>query len=113
TGGVPAGATADLWSERIRLTGAQAVAAYADGPLAGHPAITRHRHGNGTAWYVATHPEQDTLAALLHRICRDADVTPEHEAPSGIEVVRRHGTTADYLFLIDHTGKGAEAPAEG
>ncbi|WP_330350922.1 beta-galactosidase [Streptomyces sp. NBC_00582] len=113
TGDVPVGATADLWSERIQLTGAQAVALYADGPLSGHPAVTRHRHGDGIAWYVATHPDQDTLAALLHRIRQDADVTPEHEAPAGIEVVRRRGPVADYLFLVDHTGKGAEAPAEG
>ncbi|MDQ0905798.1 beta-galactosidase [Streptomyces canus] len=113
TGDVAPGATADLWSERIRLTGAQAVASHSDGPLAGHPAVTRHRYGDGTAWYVATHPDQDTLAALLNRIRQDADVTPEHEAPAGIEVVRRHGTVADYLFLIDHTGKGAEVPAEG
>lgn len=113
TGDVPAGATADLWSERVRLAGAQAVVSHADGPLAGHPAVTRHQHGNGTAWYLATHPDQDTLAALLHRVHQEADVTPEHEAPAGVEVVRRRGTGADYLFLIDHTGKGAEAPAEG
>jgi beta-galactosidase len=112
-GAVTSGATADLWSERIRLTGAQAVASHADGPLAGLPAVTRHRHGKGTAWYLGTHPDQGTLAALLDRIRQGADVTPEQEAPAGIEVVRRHGTEADYLFLIDHTGNGAEAPAEG
>ncbi|CAM5709256.1 beta-galactosidase [Streptomyces canus] len=113
TGDVASGATADLWSERIRLTGAQAVASHADGPLAGHPAVTRHRHGDGTAWYVGSHPDQDTLTALLDRIRHEAGVTPEHDAPAGIEVVRRRGTEADYLFLIDHTGKGAETPAEG
>jgi beta-galactosidase len=113
TGEVPPGATADLWSERVRLAGARAVASYADGPLAGHPAVTRHQHGSGTAWYLATHPDQVTLATLLHRISREADVTPEHQAPAGIEVVRRRGAEAVYLFLIDHTGKGAEVPAEG
>ncbi|WP_406498176.1 beta-galactosidase trimerization domain-containing protein [Streptomyces sp. NBC_01604] len=89
------------------------VASYADGPLAGHPAVTRHHHGDGTAWYLATHPDQETLAALLHHMRREAGVTPEHEAPAGIEAVRRRGTEADYLFLIDHAGKGAEAPADG
>ncbi|MFE2219710.1 beta-galactosidase [Streptomyces canus] len=113
TGDVASGATADLWSERIRLTGAQAVASHADGPLAGHPAVTRHQHGNGTAWYLGTHPDQDTLAALLDRMRQEAGVTPEHHAPAGIEVVRRRGAEADYLFLIDHTGKGAEVSAEG
>jgi beta-galactosidase len=112
-GEVPPAATADLWSERVRLTGARAVASYADGPLAGHPAVTRHRHGNGTAWYLATHLDQDTLTGLLHRVSREADVVPEHDVPTGVEAVRRRGTEADYLFLIDHTGKGAVASAEG
>ncbi|GCB44524.1 beta-galactosidase trimerization domain-containing protein [Kutzneria buriramensis] len=112
-GEVPPGATADLWSERVRLTGARAVATFADGSPAGHPAVTRHHHGRGTAWYLATHPAPDTLAGLLHRIVREAGVTPEHEAPNGVVVVRRRGSEADYLFLIDHAGKGAEAPADG
>ncbi|MEH0416336.1 beta-galactosidase [Streptomyces sp. B21-083] len=112
-GEVPPGATADLWSERIRLTGALEVVSYADGPLAGLPAVTRHEYGTGTAWYVATHPDQDTLAALLHRIREEAGVVAEHEAPAGIEVVRRRGTEADFLFLVDHAGKGAEVAAEG
>lgn len=112
-GDVPPGTTADLWSERVRLVGARPVASYADGPLAGHPAVTSHQHGSGTAWYLATHPDPDTLAGLLHRIRREADVAPEHQTPAGIEVVRRRGTEADYLFLIDHAGKGTEAPAEG
>ncbi|BBC31142.1 Beta-galactosidase [Streptomyces graminofaciens] len=113
TGRVPQGATADLWTERLRLTGAEAVATYADGPLAGVPAITRHAYGSGTAWYVATHPDPATLSAVLEHLRREADVRPEHEAPAGIEVVRRRGAKADYLFLIDHAGQGAEIPAEG
>ncbi|WP_425265058.1 Beta-galactosidase C-terminal domain [Streptomyces regalis] len=33
--------------------------------------------------------------------------------PRGVEAVRRSGTDADYLFLIDHSGNGAQVPAEG
>jgi beta-galactosidase len=112
-GQVPQDATADLWTERLRLAGAEAVATYADGPLAGVPAITRHAYGSGTAWYLATHPDPTALAAVLERICLEAGVRPEREAPVGIEVVKRRGTDADYLFLIDHAGRGAEIPAEG
>ncbi|MFF8015361.1 beta-galactosidase [Streptomyces sp. NPDC007929] len=112
-GQVPQDATADLWTERLRLTGAEAVATYADGPLAGVPAITRHTYGSGTAWYIATHPDPTTLAAVLNRIREEAGVRSEHDVPVGVEVVRRRGAEADYLFLIDHAGKGAEIPAEG
>ncbi|NUS78419.1 MAG: beta-galactosidase [Streptomyces sp.] len=114
TGQVPPGATATLWSERLQLTGAEAVATYADGPLADLPAVTRHAYGAGTGWYLATSPEPATLASLLERICDEAGVRPVLAAPSpGIEAVRRSGTDADYLFLIDHSGAGAEIPADG
>ncbi|WP_210576741.1 beta-galactosidase [Streptomyces sp. GESEQ-4] len=102
-------ATATLWSERVRLEGAEAVESYTDGPLAGLPAVTRNSHGAGTTWYVSTRPDPDTLAALLHRIRTEAGVRPVLDAvPEGIEAVLRRGTDADYLFLIDHGGKGAE-----
>ncbi|MFI2432384.1 beta-galactosidase [Streptomyces sp. NPDC018693] len=103
------GATATLWSERLRLEGAEAVTSYTDGPLAGVPAVTRHTHGTGTTWYLATHPDADTLAALLARMCAESDVHPVLDGiPENLEAVRRRGEDADYLFLIDHGGEGAE-----
>ncbi|MGW0576138.1 beta-galactosidase [Streptomyces sp. NPDC002920] len=99
------------WSERVRLAGAQAVSSYTDGPLAGVPAITRHGYGAGVAWYVATLPDPDTLTALLARVCGEAGVAPVRAGvPRGVEAVVRRGADADYLFLIDHTGRGAEVP---
>lgn len=105
---VPRGATADLWTERLHLTGAEAVATYSAGPQAGFPAITRHTYGSGTTWYVASHPDPATLTAVLDRLRAEAAVQPEADAPAGIEVVRRRGTGAGYLFLIDHIGEGGE-----
>ncbi|MEU5180052.1 beta-galactosidase [Streptomyces longwoodensis] len=102
------GGTATLWSERVRLAGARTVTAYADGPLAGVPAVTRHAHGEGTAWYVATHPDAATLGELLLGMCAEAGVRPVLDGvPEGVEAVRRRGEDADYLFLIDHGGDGA------
>ncbi|MDH6614609.1 beta-galactosidase [Streptomyces sp. SAI-135] len=114
TGAVPADATATLWSERVRLAGAEPVAAYGDGPLTGVPAVTRHTAGDGSAWYLATRPDPATLAALLARICDEAGVRPVLSGlPAGVEAARRTGPDADFLFLIDHGGNGAEIPAEG
>ncbi|MGH1551794.1 beta-galactosidase [Streptomyces sp. L7] len=59
------GGTASLWSERVALAGAEAITAYAEGPLTGIPAVTRNAYGEGTAWYVATRPDPTTLAGLL------------------------------------------------
>ncbi|WP_418896238.1 Beta-galactosidase C-terminal domain [Streptomyces cupreus] len=50
----------------------------------------------------------------MDRIRDEADVRPVlATAPNGIEAVRRSGADADYLFLIDHSGAGAEVPADG
>ncbi|WP_229070306.1 beta-galactosidase [Actinoplanes sp. DH11] len=112
-GDVPQGATASLWSERVRLIQAEAVVTFADGDLAGVPAVTRRGHGEGAAWYLATRPEPAALRHLLDRICREAGVHPEQPAAAGIEMVRRRGADADYLFLIDHAGGGGEVAANG
>ncbi len=102
------GGRALLWSERVRLEGAEAVTSYEEGPLKGVPAVTRHGHGEGTAWYLATQPDPATLGSLLTRIRTEAGVTPVRTAPEGVEVVRRRGPSADYLFVIDHAGRGAQ-----
>ncbi|MFH0174863.1 beta-galactosidase [Streptomyces cacaoi] len=113
--GLDSGGTGSLWSERVRPAGARVVASYTDGALAGVPAVTRHGYGTGTAWYLATLPDPDTLAALLERVREEAGVRPLlEEVPAGVEAVRRRGSDADYLFLIDHAGAGAEiAVADG
>ncbi|MGW3102437.1 beta-galactosidase [Streptomyces sp. NPDC001100] len=107
------GGTASLWSERVALAGAEAITSYAEGPLTGIPAVTRNAYGEGTAWYVATRPDPTTLAGLLDLIRREAGVKPVRVTPEGVEAVLRRGADADYLFLIDHAGQGAEVPVVG
>ncbi|WP_020123275.1 beta-galactosidase [Streptomyces canus] len=106
--GLSDGGTASLWSERVRLEGAEAVRSYTSGPLTGVPAVTRHTYGEGAAWYLATHPDPDTLATLLDRIRTEAGVEPVRETPEGVEAVLRSGRDADYLFLINHGERDAE-----
>ncbi|NEA68466.1 beta-galactosidase [Streptomyces sp. SID12488] len=102
------GGTGTLWSERLRLEGAEAVLSYTDGPLAGVPAVTRNSVGAGAGWYLATRPDASTLGALLARMCVEAGVEGVRATPAGVEAVVRRGADADFLFLIDHAGEGAE-----
>ncbi|MGI5409640.1 beta-galactosidase [Streptomyces chartreusis] len=106
--GLSGGGTGTLWSERVRLSGAEPVESYTSGPLTGVPAVTRHRLGAGTSWYLATLPDEPTLAALLDRIRTEAGVRPVRETAPGVEAVLRRGPDADYLFLINHTDRPAE-----
>jgi beta-galactosidase len=61
--------------------------------------VTRHAHGEGTSWYVATVLDDDTLGEVLDRALVEAGVTPPADVPAGVEVVRR----GDRLFVLNHT----------
>jgi beta-galactosidase len=111
SGGVLDSTTADVWTEHLHAEGAEVESRYDDGPLAGVPALTRRRVGQGTAWYLATRTDPTGTAALVRRLCADAGVAL-HEHP-GVEVVRRHGEAATYLFVINHTDGAVEIPARG
>ncbi|MER5713947.1 beta-galactosidase [Streptomyces sp. NPDC002132] len=102
----------DVWSEFVVPRGAETVWTYADGLTAGHPAVTRHRLGEGAAWYVSTRLGQDGLTALLERAADDARLAPRTGLPRDLEVVRRSGETGAYLFAINHTGADAKVPLD-
>ncbi|TFB99243.1 MULTISPECIES: beta-galactosidase [unclassified Cryobacterium] len=108
------GAAAGLWTERLRLDGATAVASYRDGPLPGVPAITRNGFGRGTAWYLATALEPDALRWVMRTVAQAARVTAlGPESDGTIEVVRRADATHSYLFVINHGHAEIEIAASG
>ena len=86
-----------MWSEDVRLEGAEAVISFADG----QPAVTRHTFGEGVAWYAATRFDP---ASLLARVCSEAGVEPALAGlPPGVEAVRRRGADGDFVFVLNHT----------
>ncbi|WP_069771615.1 beta-galactosidase [Streptomyces sp. LUP30] len=102
----------DVWTEFVVPRGAETVWTYADGLAAGRPAVTRHRLGEGVAWYVSTRLGQDGLDAVLGRAAEDAGIAPRAGLPRDVEVVRRSGETGSYLFAINHTAADAKVPLE-
>ncbi|MFS0700809.1 beta-galactosidase [Cellulomonas sp. 179-A 4D5 NHS] len=108
------GAHASLWTERLRTTDATVVAAYADGPLAGVPAVTRAERGAGAAWYVATALDAPDLRDVLRTAVQGAGVTPSGpESDGSVEVVRRAGDGRSYVFVVNHSHRDLEHPASG
>ena len=108
------GASASLWSERLRVDTAEVVASYLDGPLPGIPAVTRNRYAAGTAWYLATALEAGALRDTVRRVAQAARVTAIGPESTGtIEVVRRVGATHSYLFIINHGKDDIELAAVG
>jgi beta-galactosidase len=102
-----------VWSEHAHLAGAELLASYSSGPLAGFPALTRRPVGDGHAWYLGTCLDDTSLQALLREITDQAGCRPPVPARDGVEVVRRVGPEASYLFVLNHTVEPAVVPARG
>ncbi|HZI96342.1 MAG TPA: beta-galactosidase [Actinomycetales bacterium] len=107
------GSSATTWTEDLRADDAQVLRHYTDGPLPGAPALTRRAAGDGAAWYLATEPDDGMLASLVAELVAAAGVTPTAQAPEGVEVVRRHGPEASYLFVLNHTTEPVTVAASG
>ncbi|MTE18484.1 beta-galactosidase [Streptomyces sp. TRM43335] len=104
---------AEVWAETVVPRGAETVWSYLDGPAAGGPAVTRHRLGRGTAWYVSARLAPAGLAAVLDAACDDAGLAPRDDLPRDVEVVRRSGEGGTYLFALNHTDAEVKVPLEG
>ncbi|MGW3168694.1 beta-galactosidase [Streptomyces sp. NPDC001153] len=102
----------DVWTEFVVPCGAETVWTYAEGLTAGRPAVTRHRHGRGTAWYVSTRLDAQGLDALVGRAADDARIAPRADLPRDVEVVRRSGESGTYLFAINHTAGDTKVPLD-
>ncbi|MFJ8470984.1 beta-galactosidase [Kitasatospora sp. NPDC094011] len=94
---------AECWSEWIETEGAETLARYGSGELTGRPAVTRHRHGTGSAWYLGCHLGPDT-GRVLDLPLAEAGTGPELPGlPDGVEATRRRATDGtEYLFLLNH-----------
>jgi beta-galactosidase len=99
-----AGGSASEWGEIVRTDGAEVLATFAGGMLDGMPAVTRNRAGGGSAWYVATSP--DDLGAVVDGVLQGAAVEAALPHPvEGVEAVRR----GNRLFLLNHTDQPLQA----
>lgn len=93
-----AGSTGRVWQDVIGLRGAEPLLSYAEGHLAGQPAVTRHSYGHGEAVYLGTLPDRATLQDLMRQACGRAGIGIRSDLPPGVEAVRR----GDYRFVISH-----------
>ncbi|MFE5339909.1 beta-galactosidase [Isoptericola sp. NPDC056578] len=94
--------TAATLGERTRSDGADVLATYDDGPLAGCVAVARHAHGSGRTWYVGTALAGPAggLGDVLRAALDDAGVPLGGQGP-GVETVWRGGV----LVAINHADR--------
>jgi len=102
----------EIWSELIQSRGAEVLATFASSELAGRPAITRHRFGDGTAIYLGTMPDPAALARLIKEACSKAGIEPAADVPQGVEAVRRYLEGKSILFLLNHREVAVDVPIQ-
>jgi beta-galactosidase len=94
--------SANLVFDVVEERGAEVLGRYTSDFYAGTPAITRHRSGEGHAWYAATHLDAAGAEWVVARALADAGVGSAYGWTRGLEAVERHRDDTTYLFLLNH-----------
>lgn len=112
------GSTATRWTERVVTTTADTLVRHLDGPTTGGPALTRNRHGQGVARYLATAPDPVGYRTVVRDAVREAGATAPGAllagGPAGrVEVVRRRRDDQTWTFVLNHSDADVTHPARG
>ena len=90
--------------ESLTLQGAEPIATFRGGRMAGRPAITRNRHRQGWVFYVGTDCAEDGFyEALARTVGSIGRLPPLIAAPYGVEVVSREDSKTIFYFLLNLT----------
>ena len=86
----------------IHAEDAEVLGVYADDFYAGSPAVTRAKRGEGSAWYIATRPDQAFLNDFYRTALKEAGVQPLVNAlPAGVRVAERSNGAEKWLFAMN------------
>ncbi|MGH3211865.1 MAG: beta-galactosidase, partial [Trebonia sp.] len=100
--------TADWWQESIHPETARVTARFTSGDLAGRPAVLVNERGAGRVVYLGTRLDRPGLARTLLGAAAGAGISPVVAgAPEFVEAARRATGSAEYLFLLNHSGNEA------
>ena len=91
-----------LWGEVVKTNTAAALALFCQDYYGGAPCLTENQYRQGKAYYLATQPEPEFYRDFLKYLCRLNRVPATLEAPAGVEVTKRKGKDAEYLFILNH-----------
>ena len=115
--GLSDGAQASVWTEHVEVIdpSVEVVATYADGELAGRPAITALATGTGSASYVSADLDEISRARMISRIAATARVTSALPADlrGKVELMLRTDGSADIAFLRNRSSHSIDASAAG
>ncbi|WP_308638505.1 beta-galactosidase [Paenibacillus silvisoli] len=91
-----------LLCDLIHSEGADVLAVYGDDFYAGMPVLTRNQFGSGSAWYVASSPDEAFLRGFVKELCSRHGIAPLPGKAPGVEITRRAIDNRSYLFVLNH-----------
>jgi beta-galactosidase len=101
-----------LWSDVLRLEGAEAKATYTGDYYRGRPAITRYAFGQGVSFYLGTALDGAGLAWLLDMVCVEAGVRAYEDLPAEVEITRRTNGDQSWLFVLNGSAEDVDLPLD-
>ena len=104
---------ASLACDLMHLEGAEPLSAYERDFYAGLPVLTKHRYGDGTAYYVGTHADEAFYRRYLADRCEEAGIRPLVNAPADVEATLRENARGRFLFLLNHGAAAADVAVGG
>lgn len=87
----------------IHPEGAEVLATYTDAYLAGSPALTRNRFGDGLAYYIAARTGDAFLPDFYRALIASLDLAKvlDSDLPAGVTAQLRGDGQTDYVFLLN------------
>jgi beta-galactosidase len=93
--------------EIIHSEGAAVLATYGDDFYAGAPVLTKHRFGQGHAYYLATDADQPFLEDFYGALLAEHEIMAPLQAPAGVEVRARRQGDRQLIFVLNHNDTAA------
>ena len=99
--------------ELIHARGAQVLATYEQDFYAGRPALTLHRRGQGSAYYMAARCEQTFLDDFYESLLQGLDIPGvlPGTLPQGVSACARTDGEEEFVFLMNFLGKDVRVDA--
>ena len=100
-----------LVCDLMHLEGAESIAEYGKDFYAGSPAVTKHKYGSGTTYYIGTEPEKEGLEKVLGMAITDAAVKPVVEEATELEIICRKSDTCKIYFVMNFKEQEIQIPS--
>ncbi|SER51526.1 beta-galactosidase [Gracilibacillus ureilyticus] len=91
----------------IHAEGAQVLATYGNDFYKGMPVLTKNCYGEGTAYYVASSPDQAFVNDFVLTVCEEKGITTDVTSDDGVEVIAREKKDEKIIFILNHNGENA------